>query len=201
MCVIVHKPFDADMPDLDILYSCWEQNPDGAGFAFRDSVNSCFTCIKGIMTEDSFLDTLYRIPDTCEIVFHCRIGTSGGHSAQKTHPFPICKDPTKLDNAFLTYQQSNEILFHNGVVGSGEKSLSDTQVLCASLAGKSVDAVLYTLEQERSSRFLYINGKDLYRVGNWVPFDGCFYSNAYPICDNLFDSWEEGNVYAEKSIF
>ena len=201
MCVIVHKPFDADMPDLDILYSCWEQNPDGAGFAFRDSVNSCFTCIKGLMTEDSFLDTLYRIQDKCEIVLHCRIGTSGGNSPQKTHPFPICKDPDKLDNAFLTYQRSKEILFHNGVIGPGERSLSDTQVFCASLAGKSVDAVLYALEQERSSRFLYINGEDLYRVGNWVPFDGCFYSNAYPICDNLFDSWEEGNLYAEKNIF
>jgi predicted glutamine amidotransferase len=188
MCVIIHKPFGADIPSREVLQAAWELNPDGAGIAFRTNEKSLFTAKKGLMTFDAFLGAFYSIPDCCEIVAHFRIGTSGGYTAQKTHPFPLSKDAEALDNSFLSYEKISKALFHNGIVGAGAGGLSDTQVLCKELCVKSDNAILTALEREAHSRFLYIHEKNVSRVGTWRKFDGCYYSNEYPLYDFLYFS-------------
>ena len=35
MCIIVYKPIGIDLPDKKTLETCFENNPDGAGFMYR----------------------------------------------------------------------------------------------------------------------------------------------------------------------
>ena len=122
------------MPDYDTLKNCWENNPDGAGFAY--AYNGKVFIKKGFMTFDSFMDSLNKCDKkynfkNCGVLLHFRIATHGGINAGMTHPFPIVDDEGCLEK--IEYV-SDYAVIHNGIISltsykaSKTGGLSDTAI-------------------------------------------------------------------------
>ena len=54
MCIAIAKPIGVEIPNDDILTNCFNNNPDGAGFAFNH--NNEVVIRKGYMKLKDFLD-------------------------------------------------------------------------------------------------------------------------------------------------
>lgn len=134
MCIAIGKPMGIDLPSETILQNCWNNNSDGAGFAF--AVNGNVFIKKGFMTFDSFkaalrnADRVYNLKK-CGVLLHFRIATHGARDASMTHPFPINSDEGALKK--IEYI-SDYAIIHNGIISltgyetSMSKGLSDTAI-------------------------------------------------------------------------
>ena len=89
MCIICAKPIGYAMPSDDTIQTMMDNNPDGAGFAIADGKS--VEIYKGYFTVFELLDALHEMGDLtgCAVVFHTRIGTSGGITSETCHPFPV----------------------------------------------------------------------------------------------------------------
>lgn len=113
MCIAIAKPSGAYVTNKH-LKTAWNNNPDGAGFAFITKKGSV-RIKKGYMTFKAFQKDYYRLvgKDTTAII-HFRIATSGGVNKRNTHPWFI---------------NQNCALIHNGVMSHVpliDEELSDT---------------------------------------------------------------------------
>jgi hypothetical protein len=160
-------------------------NPDGVGVAWNDGKTVHF--IKGLSTADEVL-RLYNENRVKlrQFVFHSRIATSGGISAEKCHPFVMSDKNTKLDK---TKGDAPCVCFHNGVLPIAiEKGLNDTQTFIkthlfplwecnkrALLRGRFDNLISRAVS---GSRFVIMGAKGLRLFGNWTKDNGIFYSNT-----------------------
>ena len=114
MCVILYKPNNVAMPTKDILKTCYDNNPDGAGYMYSNDNNVVIK--KGFMTFNAFYKSLKstkKLWNNTPFVIHFRISTQGGVNKQLTHPFPLSanmSDLKKLNN------KSNIGIAHNGII-------------------------------------------------------------------------------------
>jgi hypothetical protein len=93
-------------------------------------------------------------------IWHFRIGTSGTINKDditNIHPFPIC------GNKYL--------LYHNGVIGSGDATRSDTHCLADTLMNASLETAETVVKAlTDGNRFVIVNAEDVndYRIyGKW----------------------------------
>ena len=100
MCIIVYKEKGTPVKiDWDILKTCFENNPDGAGYAI--AYDNKLILRKGFMRfldfQQSFESATKHIKlKDAGILLHFRITTHGGTNKENTHPFAIgCDDTTK----------------------------------------------------------------------------------------------------------
>lgn len=115
MCVIAYKPDGVKFPTKSTLKTCYNNNPDGAGFMYADGerVHIC----KGFMTFNSFWRALRgarkRTGDKIPYVLHFRISTQAGTRPDCTHPFPLSKnmDDLRQLNTFARFGVA-----HNGII-------------------------------------------------------------------------------------
>ena len=128
MCVIAVKPANVAMIDDKTIDNMWYNNDDGAGFMFP--AHGGVKIRKGFMTLKALkkaLKALEKEIDTTAtpIVFHFRIGTSGGNIAANTHPFPVSENLAALQKTHLTAPLA---VAHNGVIDirPRKKDISDT---------------------------------------------------------------------------
>lgn len=125
MCIIVYKPQTQPMPNKSILETCFEQNPDGAGYmyAFEGKVQ----IRKGFMTFDKFYKALSKsIALTGEgvpYVLHFRISTQGGNRKDCTHPYPLSSN---MANLRLLQASTNIGIAHNGIISLTSNSFNKT---------------------------------------------------------------------------
>ncbi len=172
MCIIIHKETGVKAPNKSTLKTCWENNPDGAGYAFLREGESKAMARKGFMEFDSFFKALKKdkvqVNDT--LIIHFRIGTSGRLDETATHPFPVSRSVTDL--RALEYR-TTDLLFHNGVLSGGSQSLSDTQEfvrdIVAPLKNVLSDSGVHEVLEHLSSgsRLLLIAGGVALRTGAW----------------------------------
>ena len=89
MCIIIYKPKGTEMPSEDVLLTCFENNPHGAGVSYSAKDGVVF--VKGLMTYKAFKSTIDSISNknSRDIVMHFRITTSGGTRPDMCHPFNI----------------------------------------------------------------------------------------------------------------
>lgn len=110
MCIIIAVPDEKIIPEAT-LFTCWEANPDGAGYMFADGKN--VTIKKGFMDFDSFIAD-YNTLDKQPHILHFRIATHGNTNPENTHPFRV----------------SDKLAFaHNGIingVSNAKDDMSDT---------------------------------------------------------------------------
>lgn len=86
MCLLIHKPRDAELPDA-LLDSAADYNPHGYGLmAFADGE---LVVHRRANTRKSELFALYRELRDHECVIHLRYGTSGVVDMTNTHPVKI----------------------------------------------------------------------------------------------------------------
>ena len=184
MCVIIHHPFDSELPTEKTLETCWRGNPDGAGIMWR--VGNEVRFHKGIMVFKEFLD-VYRnlnFSKKNEFAVHFRIATSGGINMPNCHPFPVSpmiKDIKLLNGTFPT------VMMHNGVLGKGDekRKLSDTMLFVINTLSQTFvkDNIENEIMQDYlslktdGSRLLIFSPKVSLRTGRWHEHKGCFYSN------------------------
>ena len=184
MCVIVYKPDGAEI-STDILFDCWMQNPDGAGFMYSDGTN--ISVLKGFMSWKKFHDAFLLLKPYQEemvMAFHFRIKTHGPVSEDLTHPFWISK---------------NEIaMMHNGIInvaGIGPQD-SDSSTYAKLLSNVSQylfhDGMINMIEKSTAgSRLLFMNKVGNVKItqeDNWVSHLGCQFSNRSFMYSDIFKS-------------
>ena len=169
MCIAIVKPRGVSLAE-DRLRICFENNPDGAGFAIATDQGVAIQ--KGFTTINAFL-TAYREHRVDEhvAVVHFRITTRGENSACNHHPFPVAAGA----------------LIHNGTIGwlgKPGRGPSDT-ALFADLLQDMTAAQWHRLRPliEHStgwSRFALLTHEGetlLFNTPEWEEADGALYSN------------------------
>lgn len=112
-CVIMIV--DDERPTAEMVRAGFKANPNGAGFAWRDTMKDgtkksvpIVRWKKGITDVDEVVDMAAKLP--LPYILHCRIPSIGGPSLELNHPFPVSKD-VSVD---LEGWTKGEVLFHNG---------------------------------------------------------------------------------------
>lgn len=198
MCIIAYKKEGAALPSESILETCFYNNPDGAGIAIMRPRAQKVEIHKGFMGVSSFIDFVSSAVDVNDCAaYHFRISTSGGTNPYNCHPFPISK---KVEDLKALETNSRFAFIHNGVIGQGEKSLSDTQVYVRdvlsnrNLAGLPQDIVKTVEKETDGSRTLLFDAvtHKVAFTGNWITDEktGLLFSNTsytarhYALFDN-----------------
>ena len=189
MCVIIVKKagVSVDLLDYGVLSACWDSNPHGAGIMYAREKKVHIT--KGLMTLEALIEAIKKanIQEKEPLVVHFRVATSGGINKGMTHPFPLVPDVKKLRSTSLV---CNAALAHNGVLGSGSYSLSDTALAVRDLfhhelfldgvrkkTKKVLDFIDYYTE---GSRLVWLFGcGSLNFFGPWHDRNGLLFSNMY----------------------
>ncbi|MGN0009543.1 MAG: hypothetical protein ACI33N_07805 [Desulfovibrionaceae bacterium] len=202
MCIIALKRKGIALPDRNTLETCFYHNPDGAGVAIWRHGEQKVCIHKGFMDFQpffSFVEKEVCLADTA--VLHFRIGTSGGNTPQNCHPFPIEREVHALKALEVT---SRFAFIHNGVLGMGEKTLSDTQVFIRDtlygmrerLAEKGIQKKLEKLT--KGSRTIAIDAKKgvMLMTGEWITDKNTgilFSNNSFKpsLWDNMGKGWDD----------
>ena len=119
MCVIV---IVQDVrPTEDQIRGCFQTNPDGAGFAWRE--NGKVKWLKGIVDVDYCQQMVKDLP--LPYIAHFRIASVGGKSTSLTHPFPLeMQVPLELKGEI-----DGQVLFHNGHWSKWKDALIEAAIL------------------------------------------------------------------------
>ena len=134
MCIAIAKPIGVEIPNDDILTNCFNNNPDGAGFAFNH--NNEVVIRKGYMKLKDFLDAFHKYDEKFNfknrgVLIHTRITTHGGTNPQMCHPFPINSDEGALKK--IEYCSPFAVV-HNGIISltsseaTKKQDMSDTAI-------------------------------------------------------------------------
>lgn len=190
MCIAIVSDHGVPLPDRATLKRCWIDNPDGAGYAYlcEHKGEHKWAVRKGLMTWTDFIEAFEaeNFNEKHSVAIHFRVGTSGRTPAKNgkevaaacTHPFPISDSHEELDKTEFI---SRNIIMHNGVVGTGEGMLSDTQVAIRDYASplwehaETNDKILKILDQlldagmrYKGSRWWVGYGSSMHFFGGWV---------------------------------
>lgn len=103
MCLIIHKPKDAEVPDL-LLRSASEFNPHGFGIMAL-SENHGLSVRRRSRTHITELWKLYAAYREQECVIHFRYRTRGDIDSGNTHPIRITRDIYMAHNGTLELDQ------------------------------------------------------------------------------------------------
>lgn len=185
MCVAIYKPKGVETPSLETLEKCWNQNPDGAGFAFRTNDKKYPVQIaKGFMSWKAFKKAFikYKLDSLDgDLLLHFRITTHGGTNAANTHPFAISNNIKILRYCDL---KTNYALIHNGIlpIEPSNKTISDTMELCKRLADggyyKDIATVFNLIDgMVGTNKIAVMDSKTVNLFGDWQTVDGVKYSN------------------------
>ena len=169
MCIAIVKPRGVSLAE-DRLRICFENNPDGAGFAI--ATDQGVAIHKGYTTFKAFWSAYRECRvDEHPALVHFRITTRGENSACNHHPFPVAAGA----------------LVHNGTIGwlgKPGKGPSDTALFADLLQDMTV-AQWHRLRPliEHStgwSRFALLTHEGevlLFNTEEWEEADGALYSN------------------------
>ena len=202
MCIAIVKPKDKVIPK-DVLRTCFENNPDGCGFAY---VQDNTVYIQKFLNDfENFYSEYSKVENLSNMLIHFRIKTHGDISLENCHPFKM---------------NSRMALIHNGIIsGYGNKNdKSDTR----DFIDKVLSQISHKMWKNPAFRQLVgdaigysklgiIDTQGNYYIineskGTWD--DGVWYSNSsYKIkkitssnCgSNNNEKKSEGNTYSKKS--
>lgn len=190
MCIIVASPQNSKFPDMEILQTCFKNNPDGAGIMWAS--NGSVYVEKGFMQWgqfEKFITTMKekRDLDKLAIVLHFRIATHAGVVAHATHPFPITDEEIMLKS--LSFK-SDIAVVHNGIISMADIGtkfqMSDTQMFIKDYLSlmefprqletqKGRELIARMIESKMT--FLEKDGTITY-IGSFTEDNGVYYSNS-----------------------
>lgn len=115
MCIIVYKSAEEKFPSKTTLKTCFENNPDGAGFMY--AYNKKVYIEKGFVKFNEFWKKLQAtrklVGDALPYVLHFRISTQAGKRPDCTHPYPLSKNMEDLRKLSTTAKIG---VAHNGII-------------------------------------------------------------------------------------
>lgn len=209
MCVIIVKDKEGKLPSKNSLENCFDRNSDGAGFMYVNDKGRLIID-KGYMNFNKFykkyqkLCKKYNNFEGKNLVMHMRISTAGGVNKSNTHPFEITDSITKMKRL---YNNCEIGMAHNGIISIASPTkvqedlgINDTMIYIKEYINKIYrswkncfknSAFLKGIELMTHSKFAILDKKDnLYMVGDFVKFEGTYYSNT---------SYEKYNYYNYKN--
>jgi len=185
MCIIVAKRAGIELPSLEILKTCFQNNPDGAGIAYGSFGG--VTIEKGFMEFEELETALSKIEHikNLNMLLHFRISTAGGVSEFLTHPYPLTND---IDKMLELSGQVTTAIMHNGVIPAmyPAKGVNDTMMYIkdvmyplAKLNRRFYDdsRCRTILETTSHSKLAIINSAGIHLIGKFQEKDGILYSN------------------------
>lgn len=209
MCIAIVKPIGVDVPSENILKNCFENNKDGAGFAFN--YNGRVIIKKGFMRFEDFMNAFnsynskYSFKDR-GLLIHFRIATHGGVNQSMTHPFPIQGDNGALQK--IEYV-SNYAVIHNGTISltsskaNRENNMSDTAVfirdylydIATNKDWFNNETNIDLIEKLIDSKMAILNNKgEFIKTSGFTEDNGVFYSNT-SYKDNYFRHKKSSTYY------
>lgn len=192
MCIIAVKKPGVPFPSEETIENMWYSNPDGAGIMYTDGSNRV-TIDKGYMTLKEFTARLEALRteidvDKEAVVFHFRIGTSGGNVAQNTHPFPISN---RVKDLRSLRTRTKIGIAHNGIIHIKRPidSISDTMEYIRSKLYPIYTRkhwffkdkeMLDKIERQITSKMVFLEpSREVQLVGHFITEkDGMIYSNT-----------------------
>ena len=212
MCIIAIKPAGIKLPDQKKLTTMWANNSDGAGFMYPHDGQVLIQ--KGYMTLEDLLAALKDISKQLNItatpiVLHFRIGTSGGNTAENTHPFPVTSHVAALQK---TRGHVPLAVAHNGIIDirPRKKEISDTMEYTASIL-----APLYQLKPDfykhapgreliyntSQSKLVFMDGQGhVETVGDFHCAEGILYSNYSYLPYYGYKYWDMWDPYGHSKV-
>ena len=198
MCTLILNPNNAPAISLNSFLNLWDNNPDGAGFAYIHGGK--LHIIKEMRSPDALHAKYIAIKRQTEhaILLHFRISTQGNVNEANAHPFRV-----NAQTAFA----------HNGVISAAPRSdsHSDTALLVRDVLQKFpdnfihkkgyIEALRYIAGHSNKFALLDVSGK--YALINSHLFhlhEGTYYSNrgylpaynANPITAKNYDYYADG---------
>ena len=169
MCIAIVKPRGVSLAE-DRLRLCFENNPDGAGFAIATDqgvqIHKGYTTFKALWTAYRELGA-----DDHAALVHCRITTRGENSGRNHHPFPVAAGA----------------LVHNGTIGWLGKAgtgPSDTALFADLLRDMTVaqwqrlrPLIEHSTGWSRFALLTHAGDALLFNAAEWLEADGALFSN------------------------
>jgi len=205
MCIILHKPINIQLPDIQTLETCFQNNPNGAGFMYQ--YNNSVYIQKGFMTFNSLISTLNELQQKINIIdtnltIHFRLASHGKVTAGNTHPFPVTKNQNKLKAKSCI---TDLAVVHNGIIPftSYNRSTSDTILFIKDYLTEINDSLFNPITAElikhaTKSKFVIMSSDKIQIIGDFIQdeYDQCYYSNnSYIPYYGYYDKEEEEYNY------
>lgn len=208
MCIIVYKPCGAEFPPISVLSTCFDNNSDGAGFAYpsgrttfngdkvRISTFGKVTIRKGLMTwkefEEAYTSTFFdekaqRWRTELPVIFHFRIRTHGKSDAGATQPIAVTQ---KVNTLRATMCESSVAVAHNGIISKccdAKSKLSDSQIFARDYLTvlklyQDITAHKCNMIKDiigAGNKMALMNGSgEVAIIGDFQEWQGCYYSNS-----------------------
>lgn len=190
MCIAIYSPKGNDIPCEEYLRNCFDNNSDGAGFAFNH--NGHVEIVKGFMNWNDFHQTFSDYASKFDfkskgVLLHFRIATHGKVNASNCHPFPVTDKDKQLKKSKSCCDFA---CVHNGIISltaDKEKSCSDTYIFVRDYLSKISSnkgwfknkANIKLIENLINSKMAILNGNgDIIATDGFKKSsDGNFYSN------------------------
>lgn len=181
MCIIVYKTAGIELPADHILQVCFENNPHGAGFMYRDG-NNKIQIRKGFTTAKKLLKSLHReiVSKEIDCAIHFRIATHGKICRANSHPFPITANKADLQKLTM---ECNRALVHNGILsgyGTLNGDMSDSGFFAKMLYPCNTDEQYKSAlnRHNQSSKFVVMTNTATFISGDFIEDNGIRYSNT-----------------------
>lgn len=173
MCIAIVKPKDKVI-SKDVLQTCFENNPDGCGFAY---VQDGTVYIKKFLNNfEEFYTEYSKVENLSNMLIHFRIKTHGDISLENCHPF-IMNDRMAL--------------IHNGIIsGYGDKdSKSDTR----DFIDKVLSKISHKMWKNPAFRQLVGDAIGYSKLGILDTSGNCY------IINEAKGKWDDGVWYSNSS--
>jgi hypothetical protein len=191
MCIAIYKDAKAAPIKRKILQTCFNNNQDGAGYAWWDKKKKLWIARKGFMSFNDFWKSFnaHGFQKKDSYICHFRIGTSGNKRGPDcTHPFPVVSDCEVMRE---TEFETKNLVVHNGVHGRGDGTISDTMLAVRDWVyplfplmddeerGERIMEIMCEGLKMNSNRWLVTEGYEVTLIGNWTTDEetGIRYSN------------------------
>jgi predicted glutamine amidotransferase len=176
MCTLILNPFNAPAISLSSFLNLWDNNPDGAGFAYIH--NGRLHIIKEMKSPEALHAKYAAIKRQTEhaILLHFRISTQGNVNEANAHPFRV-----NADTAFA----------HNGVISAAPRSdsHSDTALLVRDVLQKWPDNFIHKKGYIEALRYI---------AGHSNKFALLDVSGKYALINSHLFHLHEGTYYSNK---
>lgn len=191
MCIIVYKPKGINLPKDSVLETCFNNNPDGAGYCYNNvkgvTINKGFLYLKDFKKAITELNKTID-PKDHDMLFHFRLATQGFIDEANCHPFPISFYEDELTALNMTTKFA---IVHNGIIdfcnnyfNKEDDQYSDTILFIrdylAHIPAEQLfsDAIQDLIFYATKSKFALMNRAEVNLIGKFIlEKDNCYYSN------------------------
>ncbi|MBQ9473863.1 MAG: class II glutamine amidotransferase [Bacteroidales bacterium] len=168
MCCILYVPSGIKIPPTNTLKAIHRANPHGIGFADAEGNHG------KTLDLSCFLQAIKKRHKDAACIIHFRLATHGSISEKNCHPF---HDPATgiwfAHNGVLPIPShddmtDSEIFFREGFLNALDNSR---------LSFNDPELWRYVEQVRGSSRFIFMRGDTVVKLGQWHTRNGVFYSN------------------------